>query len=262
MGFDPKTKIFLPFQAISQRIKRKYDIEQLQKKLPVEINVFDIIQYEGNSLINDPFKKRTELIKKIVAKKPYKIKPANQIITSNEKEALDFFKKALKENQEGVMIKNLEARYQPGSRVGHMLKLKGQGKDFDLVITGAEYGTGKRSGWLSSFILSCASENGFLEVGKVGTGIKEKEQEEGAVSFIELTEKLKPLIEKEVGKQVIVKPKVIVSITYQEIQRSPNYNSGYALRFPRLNSIRIDKPISEINSLEDIEQEYKAQSEK
>ena len=69
------------------------------------------------------------------------------------------------------MIKNMKSAYKPGARVGHMLKVKPEERDLDLVITGGEYGTGKRSGWLSSFILSCKDGNKFLEIGKVGTGI-------------------------------------------------------------------------------------------
>ena len=219
VGFDKKTKEYQQFQHISQRIRRKYDIEKMQEELPVEVNVFDIIYYNGNSLLNEPFEKRTSIVRKIIKSRPYKIIHAKQIITSSEEQAKKFYKEALKANQEGVMFKNLQAIYQPGRRVGHMLKLKPEEKDLDLVITGAEYGTGKRSGWMSSFILSCKGEgkNEFLEIGKVGTGIKELKQEPESIgiSFNELTEKLKPLITKEKGKSVEIKPKIVVSVTYQ-----------------------------------------------
>jgi len=262
VGFDEKTKEYKSFQTISQRIKRKYDIEKLQKELPVEINVFDIVYYNGESQLNKPFKERTELIKKIVENHPYKIISAKQIITGNEKKAEEFYKKSLKNNQEGVMMKNLSAVYRPGSRVGHMLKIKPEERDFDLVITGAEYGTGKRMGWLSSFILSCrnSKKGEYLEIGKVGTGIKEKLSEDAKeVSFSELTNLLTPLIIKEKGKTIEVKPKIIVSVTYQEIQKSPNYNSGFALRFPRVTALRPDKLLSEITSLEEVKKDFEAQ---
>jgi len=157
VGFDKKTHEYKPFQSISQRIRRKYYIEKLQKELPVEVNVFDILYYNGKSLLNEPFEKRTALIKKIIKIQKYKIIYARQIITSSEKKAETFYKKALKNNQEGIMMKNLKAEYNPGSRVGHMLKVKPEERDLDLVIVGAEYGTGKRSGWMSSFILACKS---------------------------------------------------------------------------------------------------------
>ncbi len=262
VGFHKKNKEYKPFQEISQRIRRKYDIERLQNELPIEINVFDILYYNGKSLINEPFEKRTLLIKKIIRNYPYKIIHAKQIITSNEAKAEKFYKKALKDKQEGVMFKNLKAAYQPGSRVGHMLKVKPEEKDLDLVITGGNYGTGKRFGWLSSFILSCRDGEGkLLEIGKVGTGIKEKatEEKETAISFKELTDKLKPYITEEKGKKVKIKPKIVVSITYQEIQKSPNYNSGFALRFPRFTALRPDKPLSEIASLKEIKKDFENQ---
>jgi DNA ligase-1 len=256
VGFDKKTKEYQPFQSISQRIRRKYDIEKLQKKFPVEINVFDVIFYNGKSQLQEPFEKRAKLLRKILTNHPYKIIASKQIITSDEKKAKEFYKKALKDNQEGVMLKNLKAPYKPGRRVGNMLKIKPEEKDLDLVITGAEYGTGKRSGWMSSFILSCkGKEKGeYLEIGKMGTGIKEKSEE--GISFDELTKKLTPLITKEKGKSVEIKPKIIISVTYQEIQKSPNYNSGWALRFPRFTALRPDKPLSEIADLKEIENDF------
>jgi DNA ligase 1 len=257
VGFDRITKEYKPFQEISQRIRRKYHIEKLQKELPVEVNVFDIIYYNGKSQIKEPFKKRTALIKKIIKNHPYQVIFAKQIITEDEKKAKEFYKKALKDNQEGVMMKNLEAEYKPGRRVGHMLKIKPEERDLDLVITGAEYGKGKRSGWMSSFILSCKKGDKYLEIGKVGTGIKEKSEQ--GISFGELTEKIKPLIVDEKGKQVKIKPKIIVSVTYQEIQKSPNYNSGFALRFPRFTALRTDKPLSEISDLDEIEKDFEKQ---
>lgn len=259
VGYDKKTKEYKPFQYISQRIRRKYSIEKLQKELPIEINVFDILYYNEKPLLEKPFRERTKLIRKIIKNSPYNIISAKQIITGNEKKAKEFYKKALRNNQEGVMMKNLESEYNPGSRVGHMLKIKPEERDLDLVLTGAEYGKGKRKGWFSSFILSCRGKKKeeFLEIGKVGTGIKEKE--ELGLSFKELTEKIKPLIIKEKGKKVEIKPKIIVAVTYQEIQHSPNYNSNFALRFPRITALRPDKLLSEISDIDEIKKDFEAQ---
>ncbi len=259
VGYDKKTKEYTSFQHISQRIRRKYNIDELKNKLPVEVNVFDILYYDGKSLLNEPFKKRSELLRKIVKLHPYKIIYSKQIITSDEKKTKEFYKKALKDNQEGIMFKNLEAKYQPGRRVGHMLKLKPEEKDLDLVIVGAEYGTGKRSGWLSSFILACRDDKTgkYLEIGKMGTGIKEKSEQ--GLSFEELTQKVKPLITEEKGKSVKIKPKIVLSITYQEIQHSPNYPSGYALRFPRFTALRPDRDPKEITTLKEIEKDFENQ---
>jgi len=259
VGFDRKTKKYTGFQAISQRIRRKYDIDKLQEKLPVEVNVFDILYYNGKSQLDKPFEDRAELVRKIITNHPYKIIASKMIITSDEKAVDNFYKEALANNQEGVMLKNIKAEYKPGRRVGNMLKLKPEQRDFDLVITGAEWGTGKRSGWLSSFILSCKHNHEYLEIGKVGTGISEKETEDNKITFQSLTELLKPYIISEKGKEVTIKPKIVVSITYQEIQKSPNYKSGVALRFPRFVALREDKPLSEITTLEEIEKELGSQ---
>ena len=257
VGYDKKNHEYKPFQEISQRIRRKYEIEKLMKELPVEVNVFDVLFYNGQSTVELPFRERTKIVREIVLPEPFKIICAKQIITSDDNEAEKFYKEALKNNQEGVMMKNLDAIYNPGSRVGHMLKIKPDERDYDLVITGGEYGTGKRSGWISSFVLSCKNGENFLEIGKVGTGFKEKKEE--GVSFEELTEKIKPLILKEDGKNVSIKPEIVVSVTYQEIQASPTYSSGFALRFPRFKDLRPDKPLSEITSLDEVKEDFNGQ---
>ena len=134
VGYDPKTKRYKPFESISQRIKRKYDIDKLIKKLPVEINAFDILYLNGKSLVNEPFKKRRELLEKIIKPEHYKIKPSVQLVTDSEVKAMQFYKEALKMGEEGIMIKNLNATYQPGRRVGHIVKMKPVSNDLDLVI--------------------------------------------------------------------------------------------------------------------------------
>ena len=255
VGFNPKTKEYHPFQAMSQRIRRKYDIEKLEKALPIELNVFDIVFYDGKSLINTPFKERREILKKIIKEEEYKIVLAEQIVTEDVKEVEKFYEKALEENQEGLMAKSLSAPYKPGSRVGHAVKLKPEDNDFDLVITGAEWGTGKRAGWLTSFDVSCLNtETGeLLEVGKVSTGLKEKESE--GTSFNELTERLKALILEEHGTKISVKPEIVVTVQYQNIQKSPTYSSGFALRFPRIKQLRPDRNKEDVARLEEIKNE-------
>jgi DNA ligase-1 len=254
VGYDFKTKKYRPFQDISQRIKRKYDIEKLEKELPVELNVFDIIYYDGKSLINEPFKERRKFLEKIIKEVPYKIKLSEQIITDSEEEAEKFYNKALEENQEGLMAKNLDAIYKPGARIGYAVKLKPDPNELDLVITGAEYGTGKRAGWLTSFDVSCKDSDGnLLEIGKVSTGLKEKRDE--GLSFEELTDELKKIIISEDGKHIQSKPELIITVGYQNIQASPTYTSGYAMRFPRMVVLRPDKSLKDIATLDDVKNE-------
>jgi len=259
VGFDLKTKKYKQFQDISQRIKRKYDINSLAAKLPIELNIFDIIYYNGKNLIKTPFIARRELIEKIIKENKFKIVLARQIITDDKEKAEEFYKQALKEGQEGVMIKGLNAPYKPGARVGYGVKFKPSGNEFDLVITGAEYGTGKRAGWLTSFDISCQDSQGkLLEIGKVSTGLKEIESQ--GVSFIELTNKLKPLIKKTEGRHVFVKPEIVIAVTYQNIQVSPSYASSFALRFPRFTALRNDRGIHDIASLDEIKKEHDKQT--
>ena len=258
VGFNPKTKKYLPFESISQRIKRKYDINKLQRELPVEINVFDILYYNRKVLSNIPFIERRKLLEKIIKIKKLKIRPSMQFITDNEKKALEFYKKALKIGEEGIMIKKLDAPYQAGRRVGYMVKMKPDSTDLDLVIVGAEYGSGKRAGWFTSYILACKSNKNsqeFMEVGKVSSGLKEKEEQ--GTTYKEMTKLLKPLVLEEKGKEVKIKPKIVVSVNYQNIQKSPSYSSGYALRFPRITHYRPERGVYDIVSLSDIEKEAK-----
>ncbi len=252
VGFSPKTGKYRPFQEISQRIKRKYDIAKLAEELPVELNIFDIVSYEGKNMLNEEFLKRRKILEKIVKEVPRKIVLAKQIITSDIHEAEKFYQESLKKGNEGIMVKNLAGIYKPGSRVGYGVKVKPVMETLDLVIVAAEWGTGKRGGWLSSFTLACIDDDGnFIEIGKVGTGIKEKPEE--GTSFGQLTELLKPLIISEKGRDAKVKPSLVVEIEYEEIQKSPTYSSGYALRFPRLLRIREDRTPEEISTINDVE---------
>ncbi|MEK6889278.1 MAG: ATP-dependent DNA ligase [Nanoarchaeota archaeon] len=251
VGYEPKTGKARPFEAISQRIKRKYEVERLIKELPVELNVFDVIYYDGKSLIDEHFIKRRKLVEKIVKKKDKVITPSVIKIINNEKEAQEFYENSLKAGEEGVMIKALEGRYQQGRKVGYMAKLKPDVNDLDLVIVAAEHGNGKRAGWLTSYIVACRKGAEFLEVGKVSSGLKEKKEE--GTSYEEMTDMLNKIKTKEEGNVVYVKPKIVVSVTYQNIQISPSYNSGYAMRFPRIKHYRPDRNTSDIATLKDIE---------
>jgi len=259
VGYDPKTKKYVPFQNISQRIKRKYDIEAIAKDIPVELNLFDIVFLNGKSLIKTPFIERRKILEKIVKEKEYRIRLAQQTKTDKDSEAEKFYQKSLNAGNEGVMFKNMNAPYKPGSRVGTWIKLKPIMETLDLVIIAAEWGEGKRAGWLTSFTLAVLDQDNdeFLEIGKFGTGIKEKEEE--GTSFEQLTELLKPSIISEKGRDVRIKPNIIVEIKFEEIQKSPSYSSGYALRFPRLVRVREDRGPDEASTLDQVEKMYKEQ---
>ncbi|MEK6983387.1 MAG: ATP-dependent DNA ligase [Nanoarchaeota archaeon] len=259
VGYNKKTGKYLPFQSISQRIKRKYDIDKMSEEFPVELNVFDIIYYEGKNLINDGFEKRRRLLGKIVKQEPKKIVLAKNKIVSEKREVEKFFKEAIDAGNEGLMFKALNAPYKPGARVGYMIKFKHIMETLDLVIVGSEWGEGKRAKWLSSYTIACLDENNnFVEVGKASTGLKEKKEE--GLSFEEMTKTLKPLIVSEKGKEVKVKPRIVIEVGYEEIQKSPTYKSGYALRFPRVISLRtMDKGSHDASTLDYVKKLYNGQ---
>jgi ATP-dependent DNA ligase I len=241
----------LPFQYLSKRIRRKYNIKEMMKEIPIQANLFDIVLFENEELFEKPLKERRKLLENIV-ENTEKIKTADHIISSDEKEVKKFYDKALAEGHEGIMMKNLNAPYKPGKRVGYMVKLKPTLENLDLVIVGAEWGEGKRSGWLTSYYVAAFDEKKqkLVEVGKVSTGVKEKDP--SGITYEEMTNLLKPLIVKEEGKKVYVKPKVVIEVAYEEIQESPNYESGFALRFPRVVRLRPDKGVEDIDTIERI----------
>ncbi|MCD4771216.1 ATP-dependent DNA ligase [archaeon] len=254
VGFDAKTNEYTDFQAVSQRIKRKYGIDEMRKSLPIELVIFDIVYLNENNLIKTTFLERRKIIEKIVREEDKKIILARQIITSDEKEVEKFYKKALDDSQEGLMGKNLDAPYKPGARIGYAVKLKPEDNDFDLVITGAEWGTGKRAGWLTSYDISCRGNHGeLLGIGKVSTGLKELREE--GLSFGEMTDKLEKIMLKSEGRHIEVKPEIVISVQFQNIQKSPTNSSGFALRFPRILRLRPDRGVEDITTIEEIEKE-------
>lgn len=237
-----------PFQDLSRRLKRKYDIAEMEREIPVEMNLFDVIYYQGKSTIDMKFAERRALLKKIV-RETNAFKLAEQLVTTDSKEAERFYKHALDMGHEGVMAKSLDAPYQPGSRVGYMYKIKPIMETLDLVIIGATWGEGRRAHWLASFLLAARDQDTgeLLTIGRMGTGFTDE-------LFKELTETLQPEISEEIGKEVKLKPRVVVEVAYEEIQKSPTYSSGYALRFPRLVRIRTDKGLEDIDTLSRIEE--------
>jgi len=254
LAINPKTGLPLPFQVLSQRIHRKYDIEKMIKEIPVQIHLFDIVYLEGKQLFDKPFKERRKILEKIVKVMPGKVELAKQIVSDNLKELEDFYQEALNAKQEGLMLKVLDSPYVFGRHVGTMYKIKPIMETLDLVIVGATYGEGLRAKWLSSYVLACRDPDTgeFLSCGMMGTGLTEEQ-------FQLMTDALKDLIVEEKGREVKIRPKIVVEVAFQEIQKSPNYSSGYALRFPRLVRIREDKGPEEADTIERLIELFKSQ---
>ncbi|OKY78533.1 MAG: ATP-dependent DNA ligase CDC9 [Candidatus Methanohalarchaeum thermophilum] len=254
VGFDPQ-KGYLPFQKLSKRIKRKYNIREMIEKIPVTVYLFDLIYCNGNSLIRQNLRIRWSKLNSLINKIDNSVELASHLETSDLDKAQSFYQKALDENQEGIMLKNLSKRYKPGSRVGYMVKLKPVMETLDLAIIGAEWGEGRRRDWLGSYKLACMNkETGELKsIGKMATGFTDEQLEE-------LTNKLEDMIIQEDGRSVKLKPKVIVEVAYEEIQESPKYESGYALRFPRLVAERETLGTGDVDTLDRIRELYGKQS--
>ncbi|ASJ09720.1 DNA ligase [Thermococcus siculi] len=242
-----------PFQFVLRRFRRKYNIDEMIEKIPLELNLFDVMFIDGESLIETPFEERRKKLEGLVDESE-KIKIAVQLVTSNAEEAQKFYEKALELGHEGVMAKRLDSVYEPGNRGKKWLKVKPTMEDLDLVIIGAEWGEGRRAHLLGSYLVAAFDPHSgeFVPVGKVGSGFTDED-------LAEFTRMLKPLIVKEEGKYVEIEPKVVIQVTYQEIQRSPKYRSGFALRFPRYVALREDKSPEEADTIERVAQLYEFQ---
>ena len=250
VAYDPDDGSMVPFQKLSKRIKRKYGIDKMSEEIPVELRPFDLLNREG-SMLKKPYSERFNSLEEIVSEEKGVLRLVDRAVTSDVSEVSGMQQRSLAEGQEGIMMKNLDAVYKPGSRVGYMVKLKPVMETLDLVIIGAEWSEGRRSGWLGSLVLGCSDGEGdYLEVGRLATGLTDEQLEE-------ITERLKPLIVEEDGRDVVVKPEVVVEAEFEEVQKSPTYSSGYALRFPRLKTFRDDK--EDADSIEKVERLYKSQ---
>ncbi|MFP4229751.1 MAG: ATP-dependent DNA ligase [Candidatus Nanohaloarchaea archaeon] len=240
----------IPFQRLSKRIKRKYDIEKLRREIPVEVRPFDLIYLE-ESLMETPYSERWEQLESVVEESE-DLKLVDHTVTSEKERVNEMQQESLSQNHEGVMMKSMEARYKPGKRVGYMVKLKPVMETLDLAVIGAEWSEGRKSGWLGRLKLGCWNEESreYEMVGRMSSGLTDKQLEE-------ITERLKPLIESEDGRDVELRPEVILEVEYEEIQASPSYESGYALRFPRLKQFRDDK--EEADSKEKVEALFEGQ---
>lgn len=243
-----------PFQILLRRFRRKYEVEEMEKEIPIHAYIFDILYEDGEVLIDLPLKERKKRIEKIgdgeiISFSPY-------IITSDFREAEEFYKIALEEGHEGVMLKNPDSPYTPGKRGKLWLKVKPIMETLDLAVIGGEWGEGRRASLIGSYLLGARDERGnFVPVGKVATGLTDE-------MLKELTERLKPLIIKQEGKIVEFKPEIVFEVGYEEIQKSPKYPAGYALRFPRLIRVREDKSVDEVDTLERVRELYELQKRK
>lgn len=239
----------VPFQYLMRRFRRIKDIDDIINKIPARIYLFDILYLNGRLLIDLPYKERYDYLKDTVPKEFL----ADRIVTDNINTAEKFFRKALLNGHEGVMIKNLNEPYILGMRGKYWIKVKSS-EHLDLVIIGAEWGHGRRRRWLSDYYLAVYnSEKGRYEiVGKTFKGLTDEE-------FQYITDKLLSIIVKDEGYRIWVKPNIVVEVAFNEIQKSPKYRSGLALRLARIIRIREDKSPNEVTTLSELMKLYERQ---
>jgi len=240
----------LPFQHLMRRFRRVYEIEKVSEEIPVKLYLFDILYVDGKSLIEAPYVERRRILEEAAGEIPL----TKQIITDDPAEAKRFLEDAVDRGHEGLMAKRLNSPYTPGIRGKHWLKIKKTLEPLDLVIVAAEYGTGRRHRWLSDYYLAARDERTgeFLTLGKTFKGLTDQEIEE-------MTCRLKEIAIEERGHLVLVEPKIVVEVAYNEIQKSPKYKSGMALRFARITRIRDDKSPDEADTIQRVRQIYEKQ---
>ncbi len=240
----------IPFQHLMRRFKRVHEIEDMAETIPVGLYLFDILYLDGESLITLPYHQRRQ----ILAENAGGIPLTKQIITDSVDEAEEFLREAIDCGHEGLMAKRLNSEYTPGIRGKNWLKIKPILEPLDLVIVAAEYGYGRRCEWLSDYYLAArdAETGEFLVVGKTFKGLTNSE-------IIEMTKRLKELAIKEEYRKVYVTPKIVVEVAYNEIQKSPKYKCGMALRFARITRIRDDKTPEEADTIQRVREIYQKQ---
>ncbi|MEY7847772.1 ATP-dependent DNA ligase LigA [Natrarchaeobius sp. A-rgal3] len=257
----------LPFQEVLKRFRRKHDVEKAREDVTVRPVFFDCLHADGEDLLEEPLVDRHDRLGDVLtastnaAVEPEDVDGLSLLwITDDADEIESIDADALAAGHEGIMLKDPESTYSPGRRGKNWRKRKPDVETLDCVVTGAEWGEGRRATFLGTFELSVrdgdsekrrssgsvVSAQNLATVGKVATGITDEK-------LAELTELLEPHVAAENGQEVTLEPAVVFEVGYEEIQTSPTYSSGYALRFPRFVGVRHDKDPSDAETLERVE---------
>jgi len=240
----------IPFQHLMRRFKRVHGVAGEAERIPLKLYLFDILYLNGESLIPLPYVRRRRILAETAAGIPL----TSQLVTSDAGTAEVFLKAAMDAGHEGLMAKKLGSPYTLGARGKLWLKIKPVLEPLDLVITAAEWGYGRRHGWLSDYYLSArdAETGEFLTLGKTFKGLTDAE-------IIDVTRRLKEIAVSDEGHRVVVLPKIVVEAAYNEIQRSPKYKSQMALRFARITRVRDDKSAQDADTIQRVRAIYERQ---
>ena len=239
----------LPFQDLMRRFTRINKVEDKIQEIPLHLYLFDALYYDGTLIIDDPYRSRWSILEKITPRKYH----AQRIITADPTIAKQFMTQAIEAGHEGLMAKRLDSPYSPGARGKNWYKLKPV-ETLDVVVVAADWGSGRRRGWLSNYHLGVWNGEEYLVIGKTFKGLTDEE-------FKWMTEHLQSLRVSESEYTVHVKPELVVEVAFNEIQQSPHYKSGYALRFARITRIRTDKDAKDADTLQHVSELYNRQFE-
>ena len=271
VGLDPKTGNLIPFQETMTR-KRKHDIGEVSKQVPLRFFVFDILYKNGEDLLSTPLSKRRGILEKTLKPKTLLLM-SPQIITDDPQVLREYHDVQLKKGLEGAVVKKWESPYEPGRKNYSWVKFKeeeGQtGKltdTIDAVIMGYSRGEGKRSGFgIGMFLVGVRSGDSFVTISKIGTGVSDDLWKTLNSSLESIHVMSQPKEYVEVNKLFIpdvwVTPKMVVEIAGDDLTKSSTHGAGVAVRFPRLVRIRTDKSPAQATSVKEIQQMYDNQSD-
>ena len=237
----------LPFQELMRRFRRVRGVEAAAEELPLTLHLFDCLMAGGRSLLEEPYAKRWEELQGVTGGRWL----AERAMITSAPEGNAMMARALAAGHEGVMAKDPRSSYEPGGRGKRWFKLKAT-QSVDCVIVAADRGSGRRVGWLSNYHLAVRDGEDWADVGKTFKGLTDRE-------FTLMTERLRALATADDGYTVRVRPEVVVEVEYNEIQKSPTYPSGFALRFARIARIREDKAPGQATTLEELRGLYERQ---
>ena len=256
----------LHFQELQKRLRRKNVTNSIQTEVPVYYFIYDIMYFKNYQVLKKSLFDRKDILSTISFKEPI-INSSYKIVESIEK-VISIFNESKDIGHEGLVVKDPLSQYHPGKRGRYWTKLKKELDTIDAVIVIAEYGHGKRAGVLSDYTFAVIDEesndnynndSNFYEknirlktIGKAYSGLTDKEIDE-------MTKRLREITIEDKGDRILVKPEIVLEVAFDTIQQSDRHNSGFALRFPRIKSIRIDKGVKDIDTLEKVRQIYKNQ---
>ena len=266
---------FLPFQELMHR-RRKYDIDRIVEKYPITVNLFDVLYLNGQDLLNEPYKTRRKKLVEITNEDEY-TKIVTQTLVHTENEIEDFLENGINAGCEGLMLKVLDAPYRAGARGSNWLKLKREyrnelGDSLDLVVIGAFFGKGRRTGKYGTLLLASYNQDKdtFESICKVGTGFTDENLDQFyQILQDKVTLKKNPRIESGMEPDVWFEPELVIEIVASEITLSPVHTtaknsirsgSGLALRFPKFTGkIRMEKAPEDASTDQEVIALYKNQ---